>query len=227
MIEFNAGMVRLLLVALFVRSLVAAGTTVLFDPSTPEIGPFPTDFLTLPDLLQKSGLRVDIPVPNCASQYTACQEAGLADQLDGFSIRARVRVRFSGDVNTSTLPGGIFLVALDNVTQDEPGIHRFGDLIAINQLVYDPSTHTLYAKPDTVLDQHRRYALVVTDAVKDTAGAAVNSDGAYLACLASGTPYCAAVARAVSGISAAPQKIVAASVFTTMSATAWLEQHPG
>jgi len=214
---------RLLVVALFARSLAAAGTTVLFAPSTPETGPFPTDFLTVPDPVQKSGLPVDIPVPDCASEYTACQEAGLADQLDGFSIRARVRVRFSGAVNTATLPGGIFLVALDNLTGDEPGINKTGDRIPIDQPVYDPATNTLYAKPNNVLDQHRRYALVVTDAVKDAAGASVIPDGAYLACLGSGTAYCASLAQAVSGISTAPQKIVAASVFTTMSATAWLE----
>src|SRR5208337_3678125 len=113
----------LAVLTLFVRTLLAAGATVLFDPATPDTGPFPTDFLTLPDPIQKSGLRVDIPVPDCAAQYTSCQEAALADQLDGFSIRARVRVRFSGPVNTATLPAGVFLVALDNVTQDEPGVN--------------------------------------------------------------------------------------------------------
>ena len=216
-------MQRLLLVAFLARTLAAAGTTVLFDPATPETGPFPTDFLTVSDLLQKSGVRVDIPVPDCGAQYTACQEAGLAGQLDGFSLRARIHVRFSADVNTSTLPAGIFLVALDNLTQDEPGIYKPGDRIPIDQAIYDPSTHTLYAKPDVVLDQHRRYALVVTDAVKDVAGAPVISDTAFLACLQGGTPYCASLAKALGGIAAAPQKIVAASVFTTMSATSWLE----
>jgi len=216
-------MVRLAVLTLFVRTLLAAGTTVLFDPSTPETGPFPSDFLTLPDPIQKSGVRVDIPVPDCTAQYTSCQEAALADQLDGFSIRARVRVRFSGAVNTATLPAGVFLVALDNVTQDEPGVNSPGDRIPIDQPVYDPATNTLYAKPNNVLDQHRHYALIVTDAVKDTAGASVIADPAYLACLAGGTPYCASLERAVNGISTAPQKIVAASVFTTMSATAWLE----
>jgi Bacterial Ig-like domain len=216
-------MARLFLLLMVAPVLAAAGTTVLFDPSAPETGPFPSDFLTLPDPLQKSGVRIDIPLPDCASQYTACQETGLAEQLDGFSIRARIRVRFSGDVNTATLRDGIFLVALDNVTQDEPGIHKFGDRVAINQLVYDPSTHTVYAKPDGVLDQHRRYGLIVTDAVKDTSGAGMIADAAYTACLNAATPYCASLSRAVSGIAASPRSIVAASVFTTMSATAWLQ----
>src|SRR5579872_1861340 len=150
-------MARLLLVVLVARSLLAAGTTVLFDPSTPATGPFPTDYFTVPDPVQKSGLRIDIPVPDCASQYTSCQEAGLADQLDGFSLRARVTVRFSGAVDTSTLANGIFLVALGDVTADEPGIYQPGDRIALTPAMYDPSTNTLPAKPDTVLDQHRRF----------------------------------------------------------------------
>src|SRR6266436_4538865 len=112
-------MSRFLVLAFWQLSLFAAGTTVRFDPSTPEIGPFPTDFLTVPDPGQKTGLRMNLPVPDCTSQYTACQEAGLIEQLDGYSIRVRVRVRFSGAVNTGTLRDGIFLVALNNLTQDE------------------------------------------------------------------------------------------------------------
>lgn len=218
-------MSRFLLLALFAPSLFAAGTTVRFDPSTPDTGPFPTDFLTVPDPGQRTGLRMNLPVPDCAPQYTACQEAGLIEQLDGFSIRARARVRFSGPVNTGTLRGGIFFVALENLTRDEPGIHKPGDTIPINQVVWDPATNAAYAKPDSVLDQHRRYALVVTDAVKDAAGDAVGSDAAYLVCAQGGTAYCASLAQAVSSVAAAmaPRKIVAASVFTTMSATAWLE----
>ena len=216
-------MPRFLILLLAVRALSAAGTSVLFDPGSPATGPFPSDFLTVSDPLQKTGLRINMPLPDCASQYTACQEAGLIGQLDGFSLRARVRVRFSGPVNTGTLRDGIFLVALDNLTQDEPGAHKPGDRVAINQVVYDPATNTVYGKPDVVLDQHRRYLLVVTDAVKDTAGSAVTADAAYLACLAASDSYCTALARAAGGITVSQGKIVAASVFTTLSATAWLE----
>ena len=169
--------------SLFIRALGA--TSVLFDPGTPATGPFPTDFLTTFDALQKTGIRMNLPLPDCTAQYTSCQETGLLEQLDGFSLRARVQVRFSGAVNTATLRDGIFLVALDNLTQDEPGIHKPGDRIAIDQVVWDPASNTAYGKPDGVLDQHRRYLLVVTDAVKDSTGAAITSDSGYLACLAS------------------------------------------
>ncbi|HWB86480.1 MAG TPA: Ig-like domain-containing protein [Bryobacteraceae bacterium] len=218
-------MSRLLVFALLAHTLCAASTTVLFDPSTPETGPFPSDFLTVADLNQYTGLRVNLPVPDCATAYTACQEKGLIDQLDGFSILARARVRFSAAIDTSTLRSGIFYVALDDLTSDEPGLNHVGDRISVNQVVYDPVTNTAYAKPDSVLDQHRRYALVVTDAVKDTAGNAVAADPRYLVCAQAITPYCAEVASAltVAAPLVAPQHIVSASVFTTMSATRWLE----
>jgi hypothetical protein len=213
------------LTTLFLVFPAFAATTVLFDPATLGTGPFPTDFLTTPDFLQRTNLRVNLPIPPCASQYTACQEAGLLDQLDGFSVRPRLRVRFSGPVNTATLKSGIFYIALDNLTQDEPGINKPGDVIAIDQAVWDPATNTVLAKPAAVLDQHRHYALVVTDAVTDSSGAAVAADPAYRFCLQGFTPNCSALAGAVSRI-ATPlpgHTIVAATTFTTMSATAWLE----
>src|SRR5690242_6623648 len=64
---------------------------------------------------------------------------------------------------------------------------------------------------------------MLTDSVKDNAGAAVVSDASYTACLSAATPYCASLSRAVGSTGLAPRNIVAASVFTTMSATAWLE----
>ena len=217
-------MSRFLLLVLLARPILAAGTTVLFDPSTPSTGPFPTDFLTVSDPDQKSGLRLNLPLPDCNSQYTTCQEIGLLEQIDGFSLRARAQIRFSAPVDTTTLRNGIFFVALENLTGDEPGINKPGDRIAINQVVFDPATNTVYAKPTSVLDQHRRYAIVVTDAVKDAAGAAVNPDPAYQQCTTLVlTPYCSALSQELRGV-AVPGRIVAASFFTTMSATAWLER---
>ncbi len=218
-------MPRLFAALLLAPLLLPAATTVLFDPSTPATGPFPTDFLTVPDPQQKTGLRLNLPLPNCASQYTSCQETGLLEQLDGFSIRARVTVRFSAAINTSTLRSGMFYVALDNLTLEEPGINKTGDTVAVDQVVFDPLTNTVYAKPFAALDQHRRYALVITDAVLDSAGAAVTADPAFQTCALGGSTYCGALQAALGRIasSVAPHKIVGASVFTTQSATAWLE----
>src|SRR5215472_56971 len=101
---------RLIAGALLITPLFGA-TTTLFDPSNPATGPFPTDALTVADPLQKTGLRLNIPVPDCSTQYTSCQEGALLDQYDGFSVRARATVRFSAAVNTATLAAGVYFVA--------------------------------------------------------------------------------------------------------------------
>ena len=59
---------------LFSGSLSAA-VTVRFAPDQPDVGPFPTDFLTVPDPTQKTGLRVNLPLPDCTARPTDCQEA--------------------------------------------------------------------------------------------------------------------------------------------------------
>jgi uncharacterized protein (TIGR03437 family) len=202
-----------------------AGVTVRFDPSSPEVGPFPADSLTVADVTQKTGVRVNLPLSNCAAQPSTCEDLKLINELDGFNLRPRVRVRFSGPVNTATLRSGIFLVALDDVVADVPGVHSQGQVIAINQVIFDPDTNTAYAEADEVLDQHRHYAVVVTDAVRDASGEPVEEDPAYGRCLAPlfQSAYCRQLSEVVKTLQV-PGKIVAASRFTTMSATSWLEK---
>jgi hypothetical protein len=211
--------------------LFAAGALVRFNPADPAVGPFPTDYLAVPDPAQKTGQRVNLPIPNCAPQDATCAVLALLNQTDGFNLLPRLAVRFTKRINPDTLRSGIFYAALDNLTQEEYGVTRDGQTMFINQVIYDPATETAYAKPDAMFDQHRRYALVVTDAVADSAGDPVAADPAYLACLAPAgqTPYCAALAQAVGRLAPqfAPHKIVSASIFTTLSATAWMESARG
>ena len=206
--------------------LPAWGATVRFEPANPLVGPFPSDALAVPDAAQKTGLRINLPLPACDAQPSVCAELAAANQLDGFSIQPRLRVAFSAPVDVNTLHDGLWYVALDNLTSEEYGLNRTGEAIPVNEIVYDPATNTAYAKPDDILDQHRRYAIVVTDAVRDTAGLPLTAAGDFTACIAaSPNPYCAALAQAVAvaGPRLAPRQIVAASVFTTLSATAWME----
>src|ERR1017187_7343749 len=207
--------------------LYAAGVTVVFVPSDPASGPYPSDSLTGADSAQKTGRRVNLPASDCAADRFGCILQPALNRLDGFNPQPRIRVRFSSAVNPATLPNGIFFVALDNLTADEIGLNKTGDTIRINEVVYDPATLTAFAKPDSSLDQHRRYALVVTIAVKDAAGDAVAAAPAYVASPANptqaGCPQAAdmaVIARA--GISSS--RVAAATVFTTASATAWLER---
>lgn len=214
----------LLSLMLLVPALHAAGVKVQFDPSKPEIGPFPTDFLTAPATNTRTAKRVRLPQPaDCSARPNDCQEAWLLNDFDGFNPQARVRVKFSGPINPETLKEGVLLVARENLTQDEPGVHKDGDVIRLNQIVYDSTTNTAYGKPDTAMDQHRRYLLVVTEAVKDLAGDPVESDDAFAACAGSLEGYCGSLVSAIFGITV-NGRIAAASVFSTMSATAWLEK---
>ncbi|MBS1825475.1 MAG: hypothetical protein JST93_09160 [Acidobacteria bacterium] len=201
-----------------------AGVKVLFDPSKPEIGPFPTDYLTAPSTTAKTGRKVRMPAPpDCTATPNACQEAWLLEQFDGFNVQPRVRVKFSGAVNPQTLKDGIYLVTGQNLTDEERGVRATGAVVRLNQVVYDAKNFTAYGKPDEAMDQHRRYLLVVTDAVKDAAGDAVEADDAYRGCAGDGAAddYCKALNEAVKTVDGA--RIVGASLFTTMSATAWLE----
>lgn len=213
---------------LLARGVVGAGVVVRFDPANPEIGPFPTDALTVADPSQKTGRRVNLPLPDCAAQPSSCAELSAINQLDGFSVRPRLRLRFSSPINPDTLRDGVVFVALDNLTQEESGVQQAGGVIPINEVIYDPATNTAYAKADNVLDQHRRFALVATDAVRDLVGDPVAADPAFAACVQPAAPddYCAALSAALATVapSLAPRQVVAAAVFTTLSATAWMEK---
>lgn len=217
---------------LCIQLLSAAGVTVRWDPRDPAVGPFPNDFLTLPDSSQKTGRRVNLPVPSdCTAAPSDCQDVQLVNQLDGFQTAPRLRVSFSAPIDVNTLYNSIYYVPIDNLTHDEPGINHHGQLIPINQIIYDPDTNTVYGKPDGNLDQHRHVAIIVTDKIHDLAGNPVQPDGGYAACSqlsnawAQGNWYCNLLAPVVVGVAAevAPYNVVSASVFTTMNVTTWLE----
>lgn len=214
---------------LCVRLLPAAGVRVLFDPTSPETGPFPTDFLTTPDNQQRTGRRMNLPLPNCQTEASTCGEVSLVNQLDGFSLQPRLSVRFSGPVNPDTLRDGIKFVWLESLTPGEYNLGPEGKVTQINQVVYDPQTNTAYAQPDDFFDQSRRYAIVVTAAVRDLQGDPVASDGGFQGCLAGqiGGDYCFQLARDMQAVQAAlgvGVSIRGGSAFTTMSATAFLQQ---
>src|SRR6476646_900986 len=117
----NKGWLALLLLAQPLASW-GAGVTVGFDPSNPEIGPFPSNFLTVADPAQKTALRVNLPMPDCDVQPSACAEITALNELDGFALQPRIRVSFSAAIDRGTLKAGILLVWLDNLTGEEKGL---------------------------------------------------------------------------------------------------------
>src|SRR5687767_3134691 len=219
-----AGAAVLLLLAAVPAS--ARGVRVEFDPTEPANGPFPNDFLTTPDDRQVTGRRVALPLPDCQARPGDCAEIRLINQFDGFHVNPRFTVRFSGPIDPSTLRGGIEYIWLDQVQTGRFPVQLTGHRTSINQVIYDPSTRTAYGKPDEILEGARRYLLVITDAVRDTAGDPVEADPGFTACLAReiGGTYCERIDDALRMKSPAGSRVVGASLFTTMTVTSWYER---
>ena len=125
-------------------------------------------------------------------------------------------VCFSDAIDPSTLKAGLAFLPLD----------RSRAPIAANQIFYDPASKCAFARPDQVLNQQSRYLFTVTDAVQDSDGHKVKQSKEFKDCLKSGPgSYCGQLSQAVNAANENQDgKLVAASLFTTMSATDWLER---
>ena len=76
---------------------------------TVRAGLFPSDALTVEDAAQKTGRRVNLPLPDCDARPADCQDIRRLNQLDGFSPNARLRVGFSAPVNPKRIEFSIIL----------------------------------------------------------------------------------------------------------------------
>jgi hypothetical protein len=179
--------------------------------------PFPTNLYTVPDASQITGLRVDLPKPECTTHPSDCADIAVLDTLDGFNIQPRISIPFSGPIDLSTVSSStIFLVG--------PG----DDVVGINQAVWEPATNTLHAESDEQLAQDATYLLVVTNGVHAADGTPIKATfrhdlnygqtknratKAYRKALLDALPM------ALAG-GAGPNDIAGASLFTTQSITA-------
>ncbi|MDQ2775150.1 MAG: Ig-like domain-containing protein [Acidobacteriota bacterium] len=226
-------MIKVTLLAILAVSTVWAQTTVRFSADSGDgsysVGPFPTNALTTPDANQLTGLRVNLPESegHCTAGINplaspVCSNTALLNLIDGFSVNPRLMVCFSRPVNVNTLSAGISIVPVSVPGHNQHGVAAAG----IGQIIFDPSTNCAYAKPSQVLAQDTSYLLVVTDSVQDAAGKSVGSDPAYTACVGSQpSSYCDQLADAVQHSHPIPKgRVVASSLFTTMTVTNWLEQ---
>ena len=208
------------LASCFSLSVWAGQTTALYEPTSLVVGPFPSNVTTVADPAQSTGLRVNLPSSNDACDPSVspsvCSNSALLNQLDGFSVNPRLMVCFSAAVDPATLRDGINIISVGN-----------GSLVAINQIVFDPTSNCAFAKPNQVLSQRSEYLLTVTDSVHDAAGKKVKEDDRFKDCLKSSDAYCQALNNALDKVVQQPasaNKIIAASLFTTMTATSWLEK---
>jgi hypothetical protein len=135
-----------------------AGVQALFDLSEPSGGPFPSDRFTFADPSQLTGVRVNLPKPDCAARPSDCADIDVINSLDGFNLQPRLAIPFSGRIEPATATSdAVFLVSLGDARGGGGGKR-----VGINQVVWEPTTNTLYAESDELLDQHTRYGLIVT-----------------------------------------------------------------
>jgi hypothetical protein len=77
-------------IALLTPALALAETHPLFNLQSTSTSPFPSDRFTVPDEQQLTRLRVNLPLPNCASRPSDCADLTLLNQLDGFNLQPRL-----------------------------------------------------------------------------------------------------------------------------------------
>jgi hypothetical protein len=174
----------------------------LFDLSTPAGSPFPSDRFTVQDSSQNTGRRVNLPLPpDCAANRSDCDDLSVVNQLDGFHQHPRISIPFDGEIDLTTVTAQtVFIISVPEFEPDDPlqvrteacdsltledsstltaaPLNAGGPtvrVIPINQIVWDPATDTLHARAGEALDEHTRYALVVTRTVRGANGIPLES----------------------------------------------------
>ncbi len=193
------------------------------DPADPS--PFPADWLTVPDRAQRTGRRVALPLPRCAIERSACDDVRLLDELDGFDLDPRLAVRFTGPIDPASVSArSMFLLRL---------VAGPAELTAVDRVVWDPDSRTLFARPETLLEPETRYGLVVTRELRDAGGRPIAPAGELTAFRRrrGGPPHVRAYRQSLADLDRAlerrglrPDAVAAAAVFTTGSISAFLEQ---
>jgi hypothetical protein len=198
-------------------------------------GPFPSDRFTVNDPTQNTGLRVNLPKPDCAARPSDCEDLDVINTLDGFNLQPRLSLPFDGPIDAVTVNSDtVFLLSLGSTLDPDD---RGGRRVGINQVVWDQLTNTLHVQADEQLDEHTRYALFVTSGVRDGRGAPVEASESFRRFQREGNfgqthnpalkRYRNALLDALKAARVAGARksdIVSASVFSTQSATALLEK---
>jgi hypothetical protein len=199
----------------------------LFQLSDRAASPFPSDIFTVVDAAQATGRRVNLPYPDCAGRPSDCDDIEYLNALDGFGLTTRISIPFDGAIDPTTVSDhNVFVISRSStLTGGAPG----GEVMGINQVVWDPATHTLHVEVNEILDQYRQYALIVTDSIHDELGRRIKPSTEFKR-FHQDTPadYRArledAIAAAKTLLGIPEGDIAVASVFTTLSLTPVLER---
>jgi hypothetical protein len=219
-------LVILFFVVLLPSFALARGVQPLFNLESPTGSPFPSDHFTVGDPSHNTGLRVNLPKPDCAVRPSDCKDLDVINTLDGFNLQPRLSIPFDGPIDVTTVTSkAVFLISLGSTLRH--GDHG-GKVIGINQVVWDPPTLTLHAESDEFLDQHTRYALIVTRGIRDLAGTPVEATEAFMRFRQHVRgDYKHALLDAIKAareVGVHEGEIAVASVFTTQSVTPILEK---
>ena len=124
-------------------------TFAAFDLGNPESGPFPSDRFTVADASQLTGRRVDLPLPDRATRPSDYDDVSVINTLDGFNLQPRLSIAFSGPIDVNTVNSNtVFLIKLADPTAPEEG---GGQVVGINQTVWDVATNTLHVESDELV----------------------------------------------------------------------------
>jgi hypothetical protein len=154
-------------------------TYAAFGLDAPRQGPFPSDRFTVPDVTQLTGRRVDLPLPDPAERPSDYADLQVLNTLDGFNVQPRLSVPFTGPIDPTTVTGRtVRLIDLGDTTDPRD---RGGAVVGVNQVVWDVATNALHVESDKLLDQHTRYALIVTRGVHYADGEPVRASREFQA----------------------------------------------
>jgi hypothetical protein len=204
-----------------------------FDLASLGGAPFPSDLYTVADPRNRTGRRVNLPLPDCSTRPSDCNDLAVVNTMDGFNLMPRISVPFDGDIDPGSVSSkSIFIVEL--AQEGEKAI--VGNPVGINQVVWDPATLTLHVESDEVLRQTARYAVIVTNGIRDMSGQPVQASDAFddfrhdlnygqtkSKELKEYRKALITTLAAVERLGVSKRDVVALSVFTTQSATATLE----
>jgi hypothetical protein len=205
----------------------------LFDLGAPDTGPFPSNWFTVADPSHNTGQRVNLPLPDCTDRVSDCDDLNVINTLDGFNLQPRLSIPFDGPIDLTTVTSKtVFLIGLGSTQlRDNDGDDGEANrlrVIGIDQVVWDVATNTLHVESNDLLDQHTRYALIVTNGLRGTSGAMVEATEPFrrFRQTVRGT-YKQALLEAIQAarhLGVREADIAVASVFTTQSVTAVLEK---
>jgi hypothetical protein len=150
-----------------------------FDLDSKDGSPFPTDRFTVEDKSQLTGLRVNLPMPSCVTEPSECADISILNTLDGFNPQPRLSIPFDGAIDLKTVSSKtVFLLCLGRPQEGDRDEHC-ASVVGINQIVWDPVRQTLHAESDDFLDQHTRYALVVTEWILGSDGDPIEASKSF------------------------------------------------